>query len=456
MRKFMNVKFIVLFALTLLAGSAAYGQDNVIDEVVWVVGDEAILKSEVEEARLNALWENRRFDGDPYCMIPEEIAVQKLFLHQAALDSIEVPENEVIQRVDYMTNMYIANIGSREKMEEYFNKTSSQIRETLRENAREGITVQKMQQKLVGDIKVTPAEVRRYFKDLPQDSIPYIPTQVEVQIITQQPKVPLEEIEDVKRRLREYTERVNKGESFTMLARMYSEDKGSAINGGELPRFMGRGELDPAFANVAFNLQSPDKVSKIVESEFGYHIIQLVEKRGDRIKVRHILLKPHIPEAALTAATERLDSIADDIRNNKFSFEEAASLLSHDKDTRNNYGLLPNPNNNTSKFEMQELPPEIAKVVDKMQVGEISEAFTMIPERTGKEECVIVKLKSRTNGHKATVADDYQNLKNIVLEKKRAEVLDKWIHEKQKHTYVRINDKWKKDCAFKYPGWIKE
>ncbi|WP_277121864.1 peptidylprolyl isomerase [Bacteroides ndongoniae] len=456
MRKFMNVKFIVLFTLTLLAGSAAYGQDNVIDEVVWVVGDEAILKSEVEEARLNALWENRRFDGDPYCMIPEEIAVQKLFLHQAALDSIEVPENEVIQRVDYMTNMYIANIGSREKMEEYFNKTSSQIRETLRENAREGITVQKMQQKLVGDIKVTPAEVRRYFKDLPQDSIPYIPTQVEVQIITQQPKVPLEEIEDVKRRLREYTERVNKGESFTMLARMYSEDKGSAINGGELPRFMGRGELDPAFANVAFNLQSPDKVSKIVESEFGYHIIQLVEKRGDRIKVRHILLKPHIPEAALTAATERLDSIADDIRNNKFSFEEAASLLSHDKDTRNNYGLLPNPNNNTSKFEMQELPPEIAKVVDKMQVGEISEAFTMIPERTGKEECVIVKLKSRTNGHKATVADDYQNLKNIVLEKKRAEVLDKWIREKQKHTYVRINDKWKKDCAFKYPGWIKE
>lgn len=456
MRKFMNVKFIVLFALTLLAGSAAYGQDNVIDEVVWVVGDEAILKSEVEEARLNALWENRRFDGDPYCMIPEEIAVQKLFLHQAALDSIEVPENEVIQRVDYMTNMYIANIGSREKMEEYFNKTSTQIRETLRENAREGLTVQKMQQKLVGDIKVTPAEVRRYFQKLPQDSIPYIPTQVEVQIITQQPKVPLEEIEDVKRRLREYTDRVNKGESFTMLARMYSEDQGSAMNGGELPRFMGRAELDPAFANVAFNLQSPDRVSKIVESEFGFHIIQLIEKRGDRIKVRHILLKPHIPEEALMAANARLDSIADDIRNGLFTFEEAALRLSHDKDTRNNHGLLPNPNTNTSKFEMQELPPEIAKVVDKMKVGEISEAFTMIPANTGKEECVIVKLKSRINGHKATVADDYQNLKNIVLDKRREEVLDKWIREKQKNTYVRINDKWKSNCAFKYPGWIKD
>ena len=453
---YMNLKIAILFALTLLSGLSAYGQDNVIDEVVWVVGDEAILKSEVEEARMNALYENRKFDRDPYCVIPEEIAVQKLFLHQAVLDSIEVSESEVIQRVDMMTNMYIANIGSRKKMEEYFNKTSSQIRETLRENAREGLTVQKMQQKLVGEIKVTPAEVRRYFKDLPQDSIPYIPTQVEVQIVTLQPKIPTEEIEDVKRRLRDYTDRINKGEtSFSTLARMYSEDRGSAINGGEMP-FYGKGQLDPAFANVAFNLQDPNKISKIVESEFGFHIIQLIEKRGDRIKARHILLKPHVPESALEAANARLDSIADDIRNGKFTFEEAAAVLSQDKDTRNNHGLLPNPNTNTSKFEMQELPPEIAKVVDNMKVGEISEAFTMIPQKTGKEECVIVKLKSRTNGHKATIADDYQNLKEIVLEKRRDEMLDKWIREKQKHTYVRIKDTWKNNCAFKYPGWIKE
>ena len=421
----MNFKFVVLCALALMTGSAVYGQDNVIDEVVWVVGDEAILKSEVEEARMSALYEGRKFDGDPYCVIPEEIAVQKLFLHQAALDSIEVAESEVIQRVDQMTNMYIANIGSREKMEEYFNKTSSQIREALRENAREGLKVQRMQQKLVGEIKITPAEVRRHFKDLPQDSIPYIPTQVEVQIITQQPKIPLEEIEDVKSRLREYTDRVNKGESFSMLARLYSDDRGTAINGGEMP-FTGRGYLDPAFANVAFNLQDPNKVSKIVESEYGFHIIQLMEKRGDRIKVRHILLKPHVPEEALMAGTARLDSIADDIRNGKFTFEEAASVLSQDKDTRNNHGLLPNPQTNTSKFEMQELPPEIAKVVDKMKVGEISEAFTMIPQKTGKEECVIVKLKSRINGHKATISEDYQNLKEIVLEKRRDEMLDKW------------------------------
>ena len=457
MKNFMNFKFVVLCALALMTDSAVYGQDNVIDEVVWVVGDEAILKSEVEEARMSAAYEGRKFDGDPYCVIPEEIAVQKLFLHQAALDSIEVPESEVIQRVDYMTNMYIANIGSREKMEEYFNKTSSQIRETLRENAREGLKVQKMQQKLVGEIKITPAEVRRYFKDLPQDSIPYIPTQVEVQIITQQPKIPLEEIEDVKRRLREYTERVNKGESFSMLARLYSDDRGTAINGGEMP-FTGRGYLDPAFANVAFNLQDPNKVSKIVESEYGFHIIQLMEKRGDRIKVRHILLKPHVPEEALMAGTARLDSIADDIRANKFTFDDAAAVISQDKDTRNNHGIMVNINEHsgitTSKFQMQDLPQDVAKVVDKMNVGEISKAFTMINEKDGKEVCAIVKLKTKINGHKATIAEDYQDLKEIVMDKRREEVLQKWILNKQKHTYVRINENWQK-CDFKYPGWVK-
>ena len=455
MKKFVNFKFIVLFALTLVASVATYGQDNVIDEVVWVVGDEAILKSDVEEARLAALQEGRKFDGDPYCVIPEELAIQKLFLHQAVLDSIEVTDAEILQRVDMMTNQYIQAIGSKEKMEEYFNKTSTQIRETLRENARNGLIIQKMQQKLVGDIKVTPAEVRRYFKDLPQDSIPYVPTQVEVQIITQQPKTPLSEIEEVKSRLRDYTERVNKGEiDFSTLARLYSEDKGSALRGGELG-FMGKGQLVPEYANVAFNLQDPKKVSKIVESEFGFKIIQLIEKRGDRINSRHILLKPSVSITDLNAASAKLDSIADDIRAGKFTFDEAASVLSHDKDTRNNHGLLPNPETATSKFEMQQLPQEIAKVVDQMNIGEISKAFTMVNQKDAKEVCAIVKLKNRINGHKATISEDYQNLKDIVVDQRRDEMLQKWILNKQKHTYVRINDTWKK-CDFKYPGWVKE
>ena len=316
-----------------------------------------------------------------------------------------------------------------------------------------------MQQKLVGEIKVTPAEVRRYFKDLPQDSIPYIPTQVEVQIITLQPKIPVAEIEDVKKRLRDYTDRVTKGEiDFSTLARLYSEDKASAIKGGECG-FMGRGMMDPSYANVAFSLQDPKKVSKIVESEFGYHIIQLIEKRGDRVNTRHILLRPKVSEKELTEACARLDSIADDIRANKFSFDEAAAVISHDKDTRNNHGIMVNINENsgvtTSKFQMQDLPQDVAKVVDKMNVGEISKAFTMINEKDGKEVCAIVKLKAKINGHKATIAEDYQDLKEIVMDKRREEMLQKWILNKQKHTYVRIDPNWQK-CDFKYPGWIKK
>ena len=455
MKKFVNFRFIVTLVLAVFANVVTYAQDNVIDEVVWVVGDEAILKSDVEEARMDALYNGRRFEGDPYCVIPEEIAVQKLFLHQAKLDSIEVSEAEIIQRVDMMTNMYIQQIGSKEKMEEYFNKTATQIRETLRENARDGLTVQKMQQKLVGDIKVTPAEVRRYFKDLPQDSIPYIPTQVEVQIITLQPKIPIAEIEDVKRRLRDYTDRVTKGEiDFSTLARLYSEDKASAIKGGELD-FMGRGMLDPAYANVAFKLTDTKKVSKIVESEFGYHIIQLIEKRGDRINTRHILLKPHVSDKDLTDALNRLDSLRTDIMDNKFTFDDAAAVVSQDKDTRNNKGIMVNQNTATTRFEMSQLPQEVAKEIDKMKVGEISKPFIMMDRAKGKEIVAIVRLRNRIEGHKANMSDDYQELKSIVEAEKKNEIINNWIKKKQSETYIRINDGWR-NCDFQYDGWIKK
>ena len=444
--------------LMLFAAVSVYGQDNVIDEVVWVVGDEAILKSDVESERLNAQYEGRKFDGDPYCIIPEQLAVQKLFLHQAAIDSIEVSEQEVIGQVERRTNWLIEQVGgSKEKLEEYYNKTSTQIREMLRENIRDGLTVQKMQQHIVGEIKITPAEVRRYFKDLPQDSIPFVPTQVEGQIGTLEPKIPLEEVERVKKTLRDYTDGINSGKmSFATYARFYSEDPGTARRGGELG-FMGKGELVPEYANVAFNLQDPNKVSKIVETEFGFHIIQLIEKRGDRINTRHILLKPKVEEKDLEAALVRLDSIADDIRNQKFTFDDAATYISQDKDTKNNHGLMANKNTGTARFEMQDLAQvsqEVAKMVENMNVGEISRAFTMINDK-GKEVCAIVKLKSRINGHKATISEDYQRLKAIVMEKRSEDKLEKWIKEKQKHTYVRINEKWQK-CDFKYPGWIKE
>ena len=452
----MCAKVCALWVL-LLASVSVFGQNNVIDEVVWVVGDEAILKSDVESERLNAQYEGRKFDGDPYCVIPEQLAVQKLFLHQAEIDSIEVAEADVLTELEFRINYIIDQIGSKEKMEEYYNKTSTQIREMLRENIRNEKTVRKMQQEIMGDIKIVPADVRRYFKNLPQDSIPYIPTQVEVQIVTLEPKIPQEEIERVKKALRDYTDQVNKGEiAFSTLARLYSEDEGTRRRGGELG-FMGRGQLVPEYANVAFNLQDPTKVSKIVESEFGFHIIQLIEKRGDRINTRHILMKPKVEEQALEASLLRLDSIAKDIRNEKFSFDEAATFISQDKDTKNNNGLMANPNSGTARFEMQELAKvsqEVAKTVEGLNVGEISEPFTMINSK-GKEICAIVKLKARIDGHKATIAEDYQRLKSIVQAKLGEEKLEKWIVEKQKSTYVRINENWVK-CDFKYPGWVRK
>ena len=448
---------VVTALLVSLFSVQVFAQNNVIDEVVWVVGDEAILKSDVETERLSALYEGRRFDGDPYCVIPEQLAVQKLFLHQAELDSIEVSEQDVLAEVERRTNILIDQAGSKEKLEEYYNKSSAQIREMLRESVRNGFLVQKMQQKIIGDVKLVPADVRRYFKNLPQDSIPYVPTQVEVQIITVEPKIPQEEIERVKKTLRDYTDRVESGEiSFALLARMYSEDPGSARRGGEYG-FQGRGQLVPEFANVVFNLTDPKKISKVFETEYGYHIAQLIEKRGDRVSYRHILLKPKVEEKELEKALVHLDSIANRIRNEKYRFEEATPYLSHDKDTRNNRGLMVNPITGTARFEMQDLAQvsqEVAKVVEGLKVGEISDAFTMI-DKKGKEICAIVKLKARIDGHKATISEDYQRLKSIVQDRLGEEKLEKWILEKQKNTYVRINDEWVK-CDFKYPGWIKK
>ena len=447
---------------------------TIVDEVVWVVGDEAILKSDIEALRLQGQQEGMSWNGDPDCVIPEQIAVQKLFLNQAITDSVEVTDSEINQGVEqYIENM-ISVIGSREKLEEYQKKSLSQIRAELRESYRERQMVQGMQQKLVKDIEVSPAEVRRYFKDLPQDSIPFVPTEVEVQIITQQPRVEQEEINRIKERLREFTDRINKGEtSFQALARLYSQD-GSARNGGELG-YTTRAGWVPEFATVAFSLTDPKKVSKIVESEFGYHIIQLIDKRGDKVNVRHILLKPEISDEAIQKAINQLDTVATAIRDGvppeiikpvfkdkdgraieKFTFEDAVVFFSDDKDTRNNNGLMANTTEEgqrTSRFKLSELPPEVAKTVDLLQPGEISAPFQMTNER-GKTVCAIVKLKSRTEGHKATITEDFQVMKNVILEKRRKEKLHEWVVNRIKSTYVRINDHYR-DCKFEYEGWVR-
>lgn len=453
--RFSTKIFILFFAL--IASQQIYSQNNIVEEIVWVVGDQAIFKSEVEEARREMLLNKTRIDGDPYCFIPEQIAVNKLFLHQAKIDSIEVSDASVNRMLEYYVKETVDRAGSVEKLEEYYGKKIRAIREDIREQIIEGDLVRGVQNKLVGDIVLAPSEIRNFYSKIPQDSLPFIPTAVEVQIITLQPRIPLSEIDAVKARLRDFTERINSGETeFSTLAVLYSED-GSATRGGELG-FMGRASLAPEFANVAFTLNDPSKVSNVVETEFGYHIIQLIERRGDQGNFRHILLKPKVPQLELDNAISRLDSLQSALMKDEIDFDEAATFVSADKDTRNNKGIMVNMNQEsnyagTPRFELDELNQDIARKVGEMKQGELSKPFIMRNAKD-KQVAAIVKLSKRIEGHKADMNSDYQTIKMMAENEKRQEILDKWLKNKIKTTYVRIDENWK-NCEFKYEGWIR-
>ena len=428
-------------------------QAGVIDEVIWVVGDEAILRSEVEEERLRAQYEGTPIPGDPYCYIPEQMAIQKLFLHQATLDSIEANESSVSHQVDMRLNYYINQIGSKEKMEEYFRKTSSEIREEMMTTVRNQMIIQQMQAKLTENIKPTPAEIRRYYNSLPLDSLPMMPAQVEVQVLSFEPPVPIEEIERVKSRLREFTERVQSGSAdFSMLARLYSEDTESAKRGGELG-FVGKGQLVPEFAEVAFNLNDPKRVSRIVQTEYGYHIIQLIEKKGERINCRHILMRPRISTTDKVNAIYRLDSIRQLILADSLQFEQAVLMFSQDKNTVMNAGLMINPNTGSSRFEYQDLAPEIAKQIYALNEGDVSQPFVMMDQTKNREVCAIVRVKKKTDVHRANLTDDFQAIKSMLEAKMSEQFIHDWILKKQKTTYIRIDPDWQ-HCEFEYPNWI--
>ena len=452
----MNIKvdfirgFLLAFVMTFSMQNVV-AQDNVIDRVEWVVGDKAILRSDIEEAIRFWVASGRTFEGDPYCVAGEDLAVQQLFLHQAAIDSIEVDEANIMRQVEMQMDYVMQQIGSKEKMEEYFNMNSSEIREMYREQLYNKEMADRMKMKIVGDVKVSPLLVRRYMESLPKDSIPFIQQQVEVQIITMQPHIDQAEIERVKNELREYTERVMSGEtSFSTLALMYSQDPGTARRGGELG-FSGRGQFQPEFSAVAFNLTDPGKVSKIVETEYGFHIIQLIEKRGDKVNVRHILRKPEHSSENLKAAFLRLDSLATEIKGGNITFEDAVGAYSDDKDTRNNYGIMYNKQSASSHFGMDELPVDVARVIEPLQVGEISQPFAWLLDN-GKTVCAIAKVKSRSEAHQATFSEDYEVLRQMYEAKLSDERIKEWIKKKQRTTYVRVN-KDSRSCEFLYSDW---
>jgi peptidyl-prolyl cis-trans isomerase SurA len=449
-----NIKTLTLsILLSIFASIAISAQNNIAEEVAWVVGDQLIYKSEIEAMYQQMQYERTPINGDPYCVIPEKIAVEKLFLHQADIDTVEVQNSMIQQQVDSRINYYISNLGSKEKVEQYFRKTIPQMREEMTEMWKNQSRVQQVQASLTKNLKTTPSDVRKYFSNLHADSIPFVPMQVEVQIITLNPIIPLQEIEDVKARLRDYSNRITNGESeFSTLAILYSED-GSSVRGGEIG-FMGRGHIEPEYAAVAFNLNDPKKVSKIVETQYGYHIIQLIEKRGDRINTRHILLRPKVSDKDLTAAIERLDSVRADILDKKFTFEDAAPVISQDKDTRNSKGVMVNSESGTIRFEMSQLPQEIAHQVNKLNPGEISMPFIMKDPKLNRDIVAIVKLTNRIEGHKANLSDDYQLIKSMYEASAKANIISEWINKKIDDTYIRIEDGWN-NCQFEH-NWLKK
>lgn len=439
-----------LAAVMALAALAA--NNNIVEEVAWMVGDQPIYKSEIEEAYQQMLYEKTPLKGDPYCVIPERLALEKLFLHQADIDTVEVQESMVAQAVDQRLNYLVTNLGSKEKVEEYFRKPYAEFREQMSESMRNQYRIQQVQSNISKDLKVTPSDVRKYFSTLPNDSIPFIPLQVEAEIITINPRIPQQEIDDIKARLRDYADRVNRGESeFSTLAILYSED-GSSVRGGEIG-FLGKGHLEPEYAAVAFNLNDPKKASKIVETQYGFHIIQLIEKRGDRVNTRHILLRPKVAATDLNDAVARLDSLKAEINAGKFTFEEA-TVVSQDKDTRNNHGRMVNAESNTTRFEMSQLPQEVAKKINDMEVGEISDAFVMTDPKRNCDIVALVKLTARIPAHKANLSDDYQTIKGMYENAAKQRMVDEWIAKKIKDTYVKIEDNWI-DCEFEHDGWLK-
>jgi peptidyl-prolyl cis-trans isomerase SurA len=445
-----SIVYAFLFTTALIFANPLAAQNNIIDEVVAIVGDKPVLKSDIENQYQQALMEGNSFTGDVKCSIFEQQLIQNLLLSQAVLDSIEVSENEVVNEVDRRMNYFIQQIGDQEKLEEYFNKSLLQIKREQMDVVRNQMMTQRMQASITKDIKTTPSEIRLFYRNTEQDSLPTIPTQYELQQVSIYPPIEQNEIDRVKDQLRDFQKQVNEGRDFATLAVLYSEDPGSATRGGDLG-WATKSTFVPEFAAVAFNLQDKNKVSKIVETEYGFHIIQLIDRKGDRINVRHILIKPKISNSDKEKAFARIDSIGKLVMDEKISFTDAALRFSMDKDTRANGGTMVNDASGSTKFAIDEMQPEVIKASQNLKEGEISAPFLM-KDKNGKDVYRIVLLKKKTAPHRANLQDDYQTIQNMLIAKKRQDAMKNWVIEKQKSTYISIDKAWI-NCEFEYPGW---
>nr|MBP6370088.1 peptidylprolyl isomerase [Paludibacteraceae bacterium] len=389
----------------------------------------------------------------PECVIAEQLALQKLFLAQAKIDSITISEATINQQVESRISYFTEQLGSKEKVEAYFKKPLSKMREELKAMLQDQLMVQEMQQKITKDIKITPSEVTAFYENIPKDSLPIIPEQVEIQLITLSPTISVAEVERVKSKLREFRERIETGDiQFSTLAILYSEDRVSALQGGEIG-FRSRSMLVPEYANTAFSLTDPQKVSRIVETEYGFHIIQLIAKQDDQVNSRHILMRPKISLEDKNLASQRLDSIAQAIRTGSINFEKGVEIYSDKSSTKNSNGLLINTKDGSTRFQYDELPQEIINQVSFLNIGEISKPFSFTNEN-GKEIVAIVKIHDKIKAHKASISDDYQTLKMVYTNVKNTQAIQQWIESKIATTYNQLTPAYR-TCNFSYPHWLK-
>lgn len=446
---------IALLAATLACAAFALKANAqkrmLVDEVVATVGDDAVLSSDIEYAYGQAMIEGVNFDGDIRCHILEQLLIQKLMVNQAAIDSVDIKDADVMQQVDARMNYFVQQVGGQDKLEEYFNKPYQQIRRDQIEATRTQMITQRMQSEIVKDVKVTPAEIRQFYEGLSQDSIPLVPAQYELQQIAVYPEVEQTEIDRIKDKLRDFQKQVAGGRDFATLAVLYSEDPGSAARGGDLGWYAKSGFV-PEFSAVAFNMNEPGKVSKIVQTEFGFHIIQFLERKGDRIHCRHILLKPKVSAESRKRATTFLDTVSVMLTDQRLKFEQAAMRFSMDKDSRSNGGTLVNPEDGTKKFQLGQIPAEIAKAVQGLPEGQLSKPFAMIDERRGMETLRIARVVKRYEPHRANIADDYDLLRKLLEADKRKRLLDEWILKKRTELMVTLTPSWA-NCEFDYQGW---
>jgi peptidyl-prolyl cis-trans isomerase SurA len=429
-----------IFTLPLLA-------QEMVEGVVAVIGDKAILKSEIEQQYLQ-LKASDVTNANLRCEVMEELMFQKLLSHQAEIDSLEVTEDEINDAIDQRIDYFVSQIGSEKKLEDYFGKTISQIREEFQTIFKEQRLAQRMESKITSGVKVTPQEVLKFYNKIPEDSLPLFPEEIYLSQLVVYPKVDKSERERITKKLNGFKQRVQNGEDFAFLASLYSDDPGSAKVGGDLG-FVKKGKLVPKFESVAFRLQEGE-LSDVVETKFGFHLIQMVNRRGQQFNIRHILIKPNISSNAVEKAKTKLDSIIQFMAKDTLSFEQLAIKYSEDE-SKNNGGVIVNPQTGSSSFVLEELEFSVSSTIDGLKENEYSKP-TVFVSFDGRKGCRIINVDRIIEEHQANLKEDYDRIQSVALQEMKAQALNEWKKDKLKETYIDIkkdfdcvwNDNWKK------------